>query len=202
MHNAGKLLGVKNVLAKRATRNQLRIIGGKWRGRKIHFPTAESLRPTPDRVRETLFNWLAGWVEGATCVDLFAGSGALGFEAGSRGAAKVILVDKDTQVGTALKTAKQELAADNIEILASTAEAAISRLSATDILFLDPPFNYPDLNALLQVIGESKILNPGAWIYVESAADRAIVAPPNWHMHRHKQAGQVAYRLFQNSEPQ
>jgi 16S rRNA (guanine966-N2)-methyltransferase len=184
----------------RPTRNQLRIIGGKWRGRKIHFPDVEGLRPTGDRIRETLFNWLAGWVEGANCLDLFAGSGALGFEASSRGARSVTLVDVDHQVIAALKQTIAELSADTITLIQGSAAKVLQQNGSFDILFLDPPFNYSDLNPLLETLANSEILKPGAWIYLESAADRAIVAPSSWRLHRHKHTGQVAYRLYQQIE--
>lgn len=189
--------GLEDCLTKRPARNQLRIIGGKWRGRKIHFPAAESIRPTGDRIRETLFNWLAGLVEGAACVDLFAGSGALGFEAASRGAASVLLVDQDRQIVRALSDTKRQLGAENMTIIEGPAQQVIRTLPKADLLFLDPPFNFTELDNFLSDIENSGILKPGARIYLESAADRAIVAPSRWHLHRHKQSGQVAYRLFQ-----
>ena len=180
-----------------AARTRLRIIGGKWRGRKIHFPDVEGLRPTPDRVRETLFNWLSGWVEGSVCVDLFAGSGALGFEAASRGAAQVELIDQAPTVIESLQNAKQLLQADAVHIQYRDAVSNIAKLKPTDILFLDPPFGYGELDQLLNLIESSQILRSQACIYLETAVDRDIVTPSTWRLHREKHAGQVAYRLFQ-----
>ena len=184
-------------MAKFTTRNQLRIIGGKWRGRKIHFPDAADLRPTADRIRETVFNWLAGYIEGSTCVDLFAGSGALGFEAGSRGAARVLLVEQDPNIATYLQQTTVAFNATAVDIVTANTLNVISDLPATNILFLDPPFKFTHLDELLQRIDAGNFLQPKAWIYLETAADRAIVTPAGWRLHRHKQAGQVAYRLFQ-----
>jgi 16S rRNA (guanine966-N2)-methyltransferase len=130
---------------------------------------------------------------------LFAGSGALGFEASSRGAKWVTLVDQDPQVTTALKQAQTELTADAVEVMQASALRMLQARQPYDILFLDPPFAYSDLNTLLEQIDNSKILKPGAWIYLESAADRAIVVPASWRLHRHKHTGQVAYRLYQHT---
>ena len=187
-------------MTKRPARNQLRIIGGKWRGRKIQFPNVEGLRPTSDRVRETLFNWLSDWIAGAYCLDLFAGSGALGFEASSRGAASVTLVDQHREVITALTNAKKMLAAANITIVQAQAAQFIDQapaLAVFDLIFLDPPFGYLNLDALLKAIDNGNLLKPSGWIYLESVANRTITVPTGWRLHRQKQAGQVDYRLFQ-----
>ena len=107
--------------ARPGLRNELRIIGGKWRGRRVRFPSLPELRPSPDRVRETLFNWLAPVIEGARCLDLFAGSGALGLEAASRGAAKVVLVDRDPRVHAALLASIAQLDGDAVETVCDDA---------------------------------------------------------------------------------
>jgi len=202
MHNAADFRWRKR-LAQQPGRNQLRIIGGKWRGRKIHFPDAEGLRPTADRIRETLFNWLAPHVEGSVCVDLFAGSGALGFEAYSRGAQVVVFVESNPQVFSALETTKANLAPQdtNITLLVGSGPQLLPTLPATDILFLDPPFNYSQVDDLVNTIAGATFLKSGAWIYLETAANRAIVTPSNWRLHRDKQAGQVNYRLYQRQIP-
>lgn len=187
----------KQTLPKQSGRNQLRIIGGKWRGRKISFPDVEGLRPTADRIRETVFNWLAPHIEGARCLDLFAGSGAMGFEALSRDADDVVLVDTDSEAIKHLRRNSEILGDPRPHIYQQRAEDFRATDPSYDIVFLDPPFAYSDLDQLLQSLEQHLPLAPGAWIYLESAVNRAIVAPQHWRLHRHKQAGQVAYRLFQ-----
>ena len=126
----------------KARTNEIRIIGGQWRSRKLQFPSVEGLRPTPDRVRETLFNWLRDDIEDARCLDLFAGSGALGFEAASRGAANVVMVDADAKVGSALRQACGVLDAPVVHICQDNALRYLAGLpSSFDVIFLDPPFN-------------------------------------------------------------
>jgi len=123
------------------TRNRVRIIAGEWRSRLIRFPPAAQLRPTPDRVRETLFNWLGQRLDGLACLDLFAGSGALGFEALSRGARRVVMVERDRTVAAALRESARDLGATGAEIHESDALAWLARSRETfDVVFLDPPF--------------------------------------------------------------
>lgn len=180
------------------TANQLRIIGGQWRGRKLHFPDAPGLRPTPDRVRETLFNWLAPVIPGARCLDLFAGSGALSMEALSRGAGSATLVDSSTKVAQQLRANLQLLQA-NGEVVCQCAEAWLaSALPANyDVVFLDPPFDRGFLQKTLELIIERNILAPNSWVYIETGASEALPGlPASWHLHREKQAGQVCYRLL------
>lgn len=179
--------------------NQLRIIGGQWRGRKLSFPDVEGLRPTGDRIRETLFNWLAPDIQGARCLDLFAGSGALGLEALSRGASYSLLLERDYQAATALKQnlhilktdAGQLLQVDSLKYLEAGNQDA-----PFDVVFIDPPF---ELNLWSQVI---KSLEQGNWleadacVYLEAPRDCLVATPNHWHLHRDKQAGQVNYRLY------
>src|ERR1700682_2440780 len=135
-----------------ANRNRVRIIGGQWRSRLIKFPPAAQLRPTPDRVRETLFNWLGQRLDGLTCLDLFAGSGALGFEAASRGAARVVMVENDRQAFGALGGYKDLLRATQVELVFGDALDYLRRSKeAFDVVFLDPPFRQ---NALASALGE------------------------------------------------
>ncbi|TPW17985.1 MAG: methyltransferase, partial [Halothiobacillaceae bacterium] len=127
-------------MTKAPTRNSLRIIGGTWRSRRLEFPTVEQLRPTPDRVRETLFNWLQHRIGGARCLDLFAGSGALGFEALSRGANEVVFVEIDPAAVQALRANAQRLQADNAQIIHEEALRYLAKpADPFDIIFLDPP---------------------------------------------------------------
>lgn len=165
--------------------NQLRIVGGKWRSRRIHFVDAEGLRPTPDRVRETLFNWLQFDINGARCLDVFAGSGALGFEALSRGAAQAVMLEKQRAQFQALQASAQELQAGDAVLVAGDALALLSVSAAWqpadgfDGVFLDPPFHQsllPDICALLQA---RSLLKPGAFVYIESESEWPALALPN-----------------------
>jgi 16S rRNA (guanine966-N2)-methyltransferase len=179
--------------------NQVRIIAGRWRGRKLSFPDAQGLRPTPDRIRETLFNWLAPLLPGACCLDLFAGSGALGFEAASRGAARVVMVDHNPDIVRALRLNQQLLCADVIEILQQQAESYLSgRSGQFDLVFLDPPFKDSILlEKSIRMLTESGSLKEGARIYLERPvkAPEPLI-PECWTVEKQKKAGQVAYHLY------
>jgi 16S rRNA (guanine966-N2)-methyltransferase len=183
--------------------NQVRIIAGQWRGRKLSFPDARGLRPTPDRIRETLFNWLQPVLPGARCLDLFAGSGALGFEAASRGAAQVVMVESERDVVGALRENAKLLSASPVQICQQDAASYLAAGSGPfDVVFLDPPFSNPAL--LMQVViglSVSGWLAAGAWIYIETPSNVAEPAlPENWTLEKQKKAGQVAYRLYRYAE--
>lgn len=180
----------------------LRIIAGQWRGRKIQFADVDAIRPTPNRVRETLFNWLAPIMEGATCLDLFAGSGVLGFEAASRGAKSIIMVDDNPQAVNAIKSQVQQLAAQNIDVHRADASGFLNGVitpAPCDIVFLDPPFQSEMLADISQQLEDQGWLNPDAYIYIEMAA-RAVLPPlpDSWQPYRQKKAADVAYYLFQH----
>lgn len=178
--------------------SQVRIIGGVWRSRKIHFVESPGLRPTPDRVRETLFNWLSQKIIGAYCLDLFAGSGALGFEALSRGAAHVMMVDEAYEVVCVLRENSVKLEATHLTIVqASVPTSAFTPPHWVDIVFLDPPF-YQGLIATSCVWLEAQAwLAPDALIYIEAEVQlRPLPIPPNWEIVKEKQAGQVMYYLI------
>jgi 16S rRNA (guanine966-N2)-methyltransferase len=179
-----------------AGRNRVRIIAGKWRSRLVKFPPAAQLRPTPDRVRETLFNWLGQRLDGMACLDLFAGSGALGFEALSRGAARVTMVESDREVAAALRESARELGAGDLEIVQSDALKYLTRSRERfDVVFLDPPFASDlALRAMQRLPG---LLNPGARVYVES--DAALELPSTWRLVRDDRAGAVRYALYEPS---
>jgi 16S rRNA (guanine966-N2)-methyltransferase len=181
--------------------NQLRIIGGRWRGSRIVFPPLAAIRPSPDRVRETLFNWLQQPIVGARCLDLFAGSGALGLEALSRGAAHVTFVDREPQVGRHLTQTLERLGGRDAAVVVEDAGRFLQRPPQRfDIVFLDPPF---DSAALEQVASrlQQGWLAPGAYISVECPADRSIsTLPAQWAVHRTKHAGQVGYHLLRASD--
>ena len=183
--------------------NQVRIIAGQWRGRKLSFPDAQGLRPTPDRVRETLFNWLAPLVPGSRCLDLFAGSGALGFEAASRGAAGVVMVDHNPDIVRMLRRNQQLLCADAIEIVQQEAEIYLAgrRSEQFDLVFLDPPFQESSLleNSMRRLAGSGR-LKADARIYLEMQAKSSEPSVPAcWAAEKQKMAGQVAYRLYRQT---
>jgi 16S rRNA (guanine966-N2)-methyltransferase len=179
----------------------LRIIGGRWRGTRIDFPRVEAIRPSPDRVRETLFNWLQSWTEGARCLDLFAGSGALGLEALSRGAAHVTFVDREPKVGRHLRETLERLKAGGVaDVHVADALAFLKRAPQPyDIVFLDPPFASSLLQQSCARLAAGWVA-PGAHIYVENPADEPLpMLPAGWSVHRTRQAGQVGYHLLRNA---
>ncbi len=181
-----------------ASENSLRIIGGQWRGRKLSFPKVEAIRPTPDRVRETLFNWLAPIIQGANCLDLFSGSGALGFEALSRGAASVTMCDSDPKIILTLKQHAALLKTTNGIFLQTDAASFLKRNTQKfDVIFLDPPFASDLLAQCFGILSGTDSLNSAAMIYVEAHAKGDLPpVPDNWSEHRSKKAGDVAYYLF------
>ena len=179
--------------------SQLRIIGGQWRGRKLKFTPVEGLRPTADRVRETLFNWLNTNVHSANCLDLFAGSGALGLEALSRGASHCDFVDSAPVVIRQLQSQLQLLnAQDRGKCHAESALSFLREGAGTwDIVFVDPPFGQGLVDPACQLIANARILSANAMVYVETATQEVMPAlPDNWELHREKQAGGVCFRLF------
>ena len=176
----------------------LRIIGGSWRGRRLRFPAAALIRPTPDRVRETLFNWLGTGVAGARCLDLFAGSGALGLEALSRGATHVTFVERDPAAARELRARLAEWGAPNAEIVRGDALAFLGGAAQPfDIVFLDPPFASGLLEAAAALLERNGWLVATARVYVESAARVELPAlPEGWQMLKAKRAGEVGYHLY------
>ncbi|EOE5506950.1 16S rRNA (guanine(966)-N(2))-methyltransferase [Cronobacter sakazakii] len=177
---------------------QIRIIGGQWRGRKLPVPDSPGLRPTTDRVRETLFNWLAPYLVGARCLDCFAGSGALGLEALSRYAADATLLEMERSVAQQLQK--------NLATLKSSAAKVVNTNTLNflnqngephDIVFVDPPFRKGLLEETLNLLETRGWLAQQALIYVESEVENGLPpVPANWQLHREKVAGQVAYRLY------
>lgn len=180
------------------TTHQLRIIGGQWRGRKLNFPAVDGLRPTGDRMRETLFNWIASDLPGAACVDLFAGSGALGLESLSRGATQVTLIEKSREGAQNLQANLQLLGANNatIEETDSLQWLAQANDSSFDVVFIDPPFAANLWQQTFSLLSEHQRLNEGAAIYIEAPKHQALEVPSNWLLHREKKAGDVCYRLY------
>jgi len=188
-----------------ARARELRIIGGNWRGRRLRFPPSPEIRPTPDRVRETLFNWLAARVAGARCLDLFAGSGALGLEALSRGAAHVTFVERDGAAARELGARLAEWGAPGAGVEHTDALRFLARPAQQpfDIVFLDPPFAGGILSQAADSLERGAWLAPGASIYVECAARDGLPAlPPAWSLVKAKQAGEVGYHLLERIEPE
>ena len=173
---------------------QVRIIGGRWRGTKLAVPDRPGLRPSSDRVRETLFNWLMPALPGARVLDLFAGTGVLGLEALSRGAAQAVLVERDPGLASALREAVAKLSAP-AEVHAADALAWLrGRHDTFDLVFLDPPFADGLWAGALD--GLAPRLAPGARVYVESPGDIQPVVPPDWVLHREGRTREVRYALY------
>lgn len=178
---------------------ELNIIGGDWRSRKLRFPDAGGVRPTSARTRETLFNWLANDIPGSHCLDLFSGSGALGLEALSRGAASATLVEHDRALADALRSNLTLLKSPDGLVVCQSVEQFLARPAPRpfDIIFMDPPFRQGWLERLLPVLAEGGWAAAGGFVYVEYESERASpVAPAGWLLHREKSAGQVSYCLF------
>jgi len=184
-------------------KNKLRIIGGDWRSRQLSFVDAPGLRPTPARVRETVFNWLQYEVFGKQCLDLYAGSGALGFEAASRGAKSIIQVESNAQACRSLKDNALALSADDrIKVVQSDVLRYLEgEATAFDVVFLDPPFG---LNLVIQTC---RLLEDNGWlakhakIYVETERHFDFSGmPENWRQLKSKSAGEVGYHLFERIE--
>lgn len=177
--------------------NQIRIIGGTWRGRKIGFPGIDGLRPTGDRIRETVFNWLMSEVVNANVVDLCAGSGALGFEALSRGACQVCFVDPHSQVCQTIAKNIELLDAKNALIEQQSAQDFVlaAQAQSADIIFLDPPFADNLHEELVSLIYAQQLIKNNGYLYIESPIHSSISLPAGWIRHREKTSGQVRYML-------
>lgn len=183
------------------TRNSIRIIGGQWRGRRIGFADISGLRPTPDRVRETLFNWLAPIVVGARCLDVFSGSGVLGFEALSRGAKQVLLLDAAPEAIQMIQSNAQrfQIEKDALTVIQAEVPCQLERLKQEkfDIIFLDPPFGRGLIPLVSDWLEQLACFAPNTWIYIETEATlQPLPIPPNWKITRAKKAGQIAYYLI------
>ena len=179
-------------------RNSVRIIGGAWRGRRVHFPDMPALRPTPDRVRETLFNWLQHSLAGTRCLDLFAGSGALGLEALSRGAAEVVFVE---QFPAAARTLQEQLVRLGGAGKGRVMEMGAARFLRTpakpfDIVFLDPPFGKNALAEYVPMLDSGHWLTPSGLVYLENERNAGLPQlPAHWELLKSKSAGEVGYHL-------
>ncbi len=175
----------------------MRIIGGEYRRRLIEFPDAEGLRPTPDRVRETLFNWLGQTLNGRRCLDLFAGSGALGFEAASRGAEQVVMVERDRRVFQSLQANQKKLSCINVALhCADGLEFARQDGGCYDVIFLDPPFQAGLLPKIMPLLAERLATN--GVVYVESG--EPFEPGVNWQVAKRARAGAVHYQLLEHQQ--
>lgn len=179
---------------------RIRIIGGRLRNSRLDVPVLPGLRPTPERVRETLFNWLAPVVEGARVLDLCAGTGALGIEALSRGATGACFVEPDARAARALRDNLARLKAAGGEVSAIDAQAFLrGAVRPFDLAFLDPPFALDLWSALAQGLEQGGWLAERAWVYVESPRDAASALPANWSLHREGRAGEVRFALYRRA---
>jgi 16S rRNA (guanine966-N2)-methyltransferase len=177
----------------------VRIIGGEWRGRRLPVPDLPGLRPSGDRCRETLFNWLQAHIRGATCVDLFAGSGSLGMEAASRGAEEVILIEKLNLAARILRENIARMDAENVKVIAIDALQWLHGCAAAslDIAFVDPPFGTQLESRALELINVRNCIRPGGFVYVETARDMSLVGPrPGWEVAKEKVIGDVRMVLL------
>ena len=180
-----------------AAAGRIRIIGGTLRNSRLHVPELPGLRPTPERVRETLFNWLAPTLAGVRALDLCAGTGALGIEALSRGAAAVQFVESDARAAQALRDNLARLKVGGSQLAVGDAARFLQGTpQAYGLVFLDPPFAADLWSALARQLEQGGWLTASAWIYVESPRQYAPALPPNWAVHRHGQAGEVGYALY------
>ena len=179
---------------------RIRIIGGQLRNSRLDVPDLPGLRPTAERVRETLFNWLAPVIAGARCLDLCAGTGALGIEALSRGAARSQFVERDPRAAQALRDNLARLKAPGGEVATADAAAYLrGTAQAYDVVFLDPPFALDLWATLARQLEEGGWLAPAAWIYVESPRGTVPLLPDAWRPHREGQAGDVRYALYRRA---
>ena len=196
---------MRGVKTQAKAQQKLRIIGGQWRSRRLPFPALPGLRPTGDRVRETLFNWLAADIAGARCLDLFAGSGALCFEALSRGAASCTAIEQHPEAVQQLSDNRALLEAENLIVVGADSQQYLQQnrpQKGYHIVFIDPPFDKQLHSAICAAVNSPDWLVPGATIYCElPAADNSFTAPANWQQRREKVAGEVKYCLYSYIEP-
>lgn len=186
-----------------AGRNRFRVIGGEWRGRRLPFPNVPGLRPTADAVRETLFNWLQSTIPGARCLDLFAGSGALGIEALSRGAAEVVFVERARPAAMGLRDTLQHLGAGHrAQVLQTSAIKMLQRpVSPRDLVFLDPPFQSDIIGHCCQLLAQRQWLAANGLVYAEVDRERGLpTLPPHWSVIREGRSGRVGYYLIASQD--
>ena len=190
-------------MSKSKKSNGVRIISGVWRGRRLQVADVPGLRPTGDRGRETLFNWLQPWISGADCADLFAGTGALGFEAASRGANSVLMIEKDPRAQEVLAQSIEQLHAEQVNLKRGGAMRSIEDLKADsfDMVFVDPPFDSNLGGLVLERLDRNACVRHGGFVYVESPASTQIPPPDRWSVWRDQQMGEVRMQLFRRKNP-
>ncbi len=184
------------------TKGEVRIIAGRWRGRKLPVLNSQGLRPTGDRVKETLFNWLMPYIEDSCCLDCFAGSGSLGFESLSRGAKQVTFVELDKTVINQLKQNLISLKCDEkqADVINQNSLEWLKKAQKTprfDVIFLDPPFHFGLVERTIALLAQNNWLEQDALIYIETEKDKPLNIPENWVLLKQKITGQVCYRLYQ-----
>ena len=185
-------------MSKSGKNNSVRIIGGNWRGRRLPVADVPGLRPSGDRCRETLFNWLQPWIVDSDCADLFAGTGALGFEAASRGAASVLMIEKHPRAQEVLREDIEQLQAVQVKLHSGGAMSMIEgfKPDSFDIVFVDPPFDSNLAGLVLERLDKIGCVRRGGFIYVESPAMKPIPPPGDWRVWRDQQLGEVRMQLF------
>jgi len=180
---------------------QFRVIAGQWRSRKFAVADREGLRPTTDRVRETLFNWLQFDIPDATVLDLFAGSGSLGFEAASRGARQVILIEKDKHAALQISENMSRLGSDSLSLIEADALQILAqpqRLpSAIDVIFVDPPFHQGLADQALKILQSASFVTEQSLVYLEVEQQATLELAPHWDILREKKHGAVRFLLLQ-----
>lgn len=182
------------------TSNQVRIIGGNFRGQKITFSNSQGLRPTGNRIKETLFNWLASSILNSNCLDLFAGSGSLGIESISRGAKSVTMIEKNRSAFVAIKKSCSRLGIKDISLVETDSMKWLAHkndLESFDVVFLDPPFDSDLISSCCELLEKNLFLAKSAYIYIETTRNhRILTVPDNWKLVKEKNTGQVAYKLY------
>ena len=180
-------------------RNEVRIIGGRWKRCKLPVANRPGLRPTPDRVRETLFNWLGQNLSGWRCLDAFAGSGALGFEAASRDAAEVVLIERDHVLARSLVESKARLKADVLQVECADALAWMQRCApqAFELVFIDPPFDAELTAPALKAAARVAVADGFVYLEASRSFDDSVLQPLGFRLHRHARAGAVHFHLLQ-----
>jgi 16S rRNA (guanine966-N2)-methyltransferase len=185
-------------MSKSGKSNSVRIISGDWRGRRLQVADVQGLRPTGDRCRETLFNWLQPWISGADCADLFAGTGALGFEAASRGASSVLMIEKHPRALEVLRQSIEQLQALQVNLQPGGAMTMIEEIKpdSFDIVFVDPPFDSNLGGLVLERLDKNACVRRGGFVYVESPVALQIPSPQGWSVWRDQEIGEVRMQLF------
>jgi 16S rRNA (guanine966-N2)-methyltransferase len=185
-------------MSKSVKNNRVRIIGGDWRGRLLEVAEVPGLRPSGDRSRETLFNWLQPWIPGAECADLFAGTGALGFEAASRGAASVLMIEKDPLAQAVLRKSIEQLQAEQVNLHAGGAMTMIEEMKpdSFDLVFVDPPFDSNLSGLVVERLAKKDCVRRGGFVYVETPASSNLSPPEGWSVWRDQEMGEVRMQLF------